>query len=220
MMRKMKRISAVLVITMLLCGLFAPSAFAYNKQATANYAINWFQSYNSMYNRYEGEGGDCTNFASQALYAGGIPMNTPSVIPQGVSGTSSYWYSKKYIQNVYLFGVLISSTPVWRESSSWIRAAGGTGGGFYEYWSNRYQVVTTTDKNYIRSNSQVGNVIQVQASNRTVRHHSVIVGQKSAVNELFLYYHSPNNARQLDNFDANFGQGKGTNKYTVYRNWN
>ncbi|MFJ2316962.1 amidase domain-containing protein [Glutamicibacter sp. NPDC087661] len=39
-----------------------------NKTKVANYAIKWAKSYNPAYKRH---GYDCTNFASQALYAGG-----------------------------------------------------------------------------------------------------------------------------------------------------
>jgi hypothetical protein len=35
------------------------------------YAIRWAGDYNSIYHRY---GNDCTNFVSQALYAGGWPL--------------------------------------------------------------------------------------------------------------------------------------------------
>lgn len=44
---------------------------AYNYQAMANYALKHVFSYNTAYRRYSDVGGDCTNFISQALRAGG-----------------------------------------------------------------------------------------------------------------------------------------------------
>lgn len=44
---------------------------AYNYQAMADYAIRYALSYNPSYRRFSDVGGDCTNFISQALRAGG-----------------------------------------------------------------------------------------------------------------------------------------------------
>lgn len=58
---------------------------SYSNQSAANYAINWWNSRNPSYRSFEA---DCTNFISQALYAGGWRY---------VSGyylnSSSWWYS-------------------------------------------------------------------------------------------------------------------------------
>ncbi|MEG0309063.1 MAG: amidase domain-containing protein [Clostridium sp.] len=44
----------------------------YNGDAAANYAVQYALSYNSNYTNWTNEGGDCTNFVSQCLLAGGI----------------------------------------------------------------------------------------------------------------------------------------------------
>ena len=44
---------------------------AYNYQAMADYALRHVFNYNPAYRRYNDVGGDCTNFISQALRAGG-----------------------------------------------------------------------------------------------------------------------------------------------------
>lgn len=58
---------------------------SYSNQSAANYAINWWNSRNPAYRSFDA---DCTNFISQALYAGGWTY---------VSGyylnSSSWWYS-------------------------------------------------------------------------------------------------------------------------------
>jgi hypothetical protein len=43
---------------------------AYNRQAAIDYANKWALSRNPRYYDFENIGGDCTNFSSQALFAG------------------------------------------------------------------------------------------------------------------------------------------------------
>ena len=52
---------------------------AYNRSAAVAYAHRWAYGRNPAFYDYENLGGDCTNFASQCLYAGGCRMNfTPT----------------------------------------------------------------------------------------------------------------------------------------------
>lgn len=65
----------------------------YNRVGAVDYALNHIDSYNPNYPIYAGQGGDCTNFVSQALYEGGnasmfIPSPLPAPSPDGQSG----WY--------------------------------------------------------------------------------------------------------------------------------
>lgn len=51
----------------------------YNRRAAVEYAHRWAYGRNPRYYDYEEIGGDCTNFASQCLYAGSKVMNfTPT----------------------------------------------------------------------------------------------------------------------------------------------
>ena len=51
----------------------------YDRRAAVEYAHRWAYGRNPNYYDYEGIGGDCTNFASQCLYAGSGVMNyTPT----------------------------------------------------------------------------------------------------------------------------------------------
>lgn len=50
------------------------SSGGYNGATAAAYANTYWNSYNSAYPSFANAGGDCTNFVSQALYAGGIAM--------------------------------------------------------------------------------------------------------------------------------------------------
>lgn len=49
--------------------------WSYNSTNAVNYALNNYNNYNSSYPNVTALGGDCANFVSQSLYAGGIPMN-------------------------------------------------------------------------------------------------------------------------------------------------
>ncbi|MBR4879641.1 MAG: amidase domain-containing protein, partial [Clostridia bacterium] len=47
----------------------------YNRLAAVRYARKWALSRNPMYYNFDETGGDCTNFASQCIYAGAGVMN-------------------------------------------------------------------------------------------------------------------------------------------------
>lgn len=48
---------------------------SYNRESAVDYAKKWALSRNPQYYNFDGIGGDCTNFASQCLYAGCGVMN-------------------------------------------------------------------------------------------------------------------------------------------------
>lgn len=47
----------------------------YNRKQAVNYAVLWAFTRNPYYYNFDKLGGDCTNFASQVIYAGGGLMN-------------------------------------------------------------------------------------------------------------------------------------------------
>ena len=79
----------------------------YNRRSAANYAIKYAIDPNKKYKYFEfvnGNGGDCTNFVSQCLNAGGASMDNNKIRPWWYqSGKASicwgvahslYWYLK------------------------------------------------------------------------------------------------------------------------------
>lgn len=70
----------------------------YNRQAAIEYGAKYALHYNPAYGSWASAGGDCANFVSQCLYAGGMPMkrsgarqwyyNTPG---QKYTAASSSW---------------------------------------------------------------------------------------------------------------------------------
>jgi hypothetical protein len=71
----------------------------YKYAAMATYAEKHWKYYNSAYRQYGGDGGDCTNFLSQALYAGGWKQVTKSGSEYGT------WYSKASGESLTWIGV-------------------------------------------------------------------------------------------------------------------
>ncbi|MEU7956241.1 amidase domain-containing protein [Micromonospora humida] len=119
--------AAFVVLTIILTFVAAPAERAqaagpFRATLAVNYAKAWYSGYNPNYANYNNKGGDCTNFVSQAWYAGDIGMDTtggdkwyyrtyrsgsswyPAPTPTWirVKDFRSYWYnngsSYKYIQ--------------------------------------------------------------------------------------------------------------------------
>ncbi len=55
-------------------GLPANYTFTYDADAAIAYADKWVFGKNPDYDYFGGQGGDCANFVSQSLYAGGLPL--------------------------------------------------------------------------------------------------------------------------------------------------
>jgi hypothetical protein len=109
--REMVMIRRSLLVVPIVLALFAISspstasaASGYNGAAAAAYADAYWQNYNAAWPSFANSGGDCTNFVSQALYAGGIVMRTsPSY-----SGNAA-WY-------------MLTSKHRWSYALPWVNA--------------------------------------------------------------------------------------------------
>jgi hypothetical protein len=96
-----------LLLVAVMVALFAVSApttgFAasgYNGAAAAAYADTYWNNYNSAWPSFANSGGDCTNFVSQALFAGGITMR----LSPPNSGNAA-WYMVKSKQRHWSYAV-------------------------------------------------------------------------------------------------------------------
>ncbi|MFD9359657.1 amidase domain-containing protein [Streptomyces sp. NPDC060031] len=65
----------------------AKTGGTYDYAAMAKYAEKYWSSYNPAYRKFNGAGGDCTNFISQALKAGGW-----KAVPGSTSDYRNWWY--------------------------------------------------------------------------------------------------------------------------------
>ncbi len=69
----------------------------YNKQKCVEYANKWALSRNPKYYDYEKIGGDCTNFASQCIYAGSGVMNDKSWYYRNANAKSPSWTGVEFL---------------------------------------------------------------------------------------------------------------------------
>ena len=73
---------------------------SYNREAAVSYARKWVYSRNPTYYDFEKIGGDCTNFASQCIYAGSKILNYTPVTGwyyRSVSDRSASWTGVEYL---------------------------------------------------------------------------------------------------------------------------
>jgi len=76
---------------------------AYNRRAAAEYARKWALSRNPAYFNFDeyNLGGDCTNFVSQCLFAGGAPMSLKGGwFYKNLNNRGPAWSG---VENLYLF---------------------------------------------------------------------------------------------------------------------
>lgn len=139
----------------------------YSGTAAAAYAKEYATRTNPNYIRYSN---NCTNFVSQAVYAGGKAEKKPSSIPTGSYETTSYWYQDSY------YACTGSNSCYWRskDSTSYIRVTD-----FYSYWTKQgMSAVTSSSQSTIINNAIVGDVVQFRKSDGRW-FHSVLVNRKA-----------------------------------------
>lgn len=134
----------------------------------SNYARTFGTRPNPAYNNYDGRGGDCTNFASQALRAGGAK--------DGVTGYPGYidWSSKRTSQGL-------------KDSAAWINADA-----FRQYWQVKGRSVRRySNRNDVNKNAQLGDILNY-ANKKTGRSwHNAVVTDKLNGN-IYISQHSTN----------------------------
>lgn len=82
----------------------------YRREAALNYAKQWAMGRNPRYLDFEHLGGDCTNFASQCIYAGSGVMNYTPVTGWYYNNSSSRTPSWTGVQ--YFYNFLIGNQSV------------------------------------------------------------------------------------------------------------
>ena len=72
---------------------------SYDRLSAVNYARKWALKRNPSYTNFDEMGGDCTNFASQVLHAGGCPMNHDKYgwDFHNINNRAPAWTSVKYL---------------------------------------------------------------------------------------------------------------------------
>jgi hypothetical protein len=88
----------------------------YNPQAAVNYADTWWNGRNPNYHDYSSEGGDCANFVSQCLIAGGLDLSVhPGADSWGCipSCTNLHDYLVNYLGATYETRPKSQAEPIW-----------------------------------------------------------------------------------------------------------
>lgn len=128
---------------------------SYNRTNAVNYALKYATSYNSTYSNYTNKGGDCTNFASQVLRAGGAK-----------DGKTSY-------PTNYDWSSVRSNTGL-KNSTAWINADT-----FRLYWQIKAKSVTKyTTRANVSKNAIKGDILNYAVKKTGRSWHNAIVTDK------------------------------------------
>lgn len=103
MIRKLPAL-LILAVLPLVSVAHASASSGYNGAAAAAYADTYWSNYNSAWPDFAHKGGDCTNFVSQALYAGGLAMR-----PSPAYSGDAAWY-------------MLQNHNRWSWSNAWVNA--------------------------------------------------------------------------------------------------
>lgn len=157
--------------------------------AIQTYAQTWAESFNTA---YVTQPSDCTNFASQCLYAGGLDMehnNASDKTANGYVDTTSRWF---YFNN--------SSTKKYSASTSWVRVVD-----LYTYLSPDYAVFETSDGATMSRYLNKGFLLQGKPIVGSYGH-SVIVTKNSSGDLLYCAHSSPRLDEPISTFYDGFSK--------------
>lgn len=169
-------------------GVMPTAVSGYTASDAANYATTYANSNNSTYPYYSA--GDCTNFVSQCLYAGGLNMLGSSATI-GTHETTTSWYC-----------VYIKSTLTVRQyavSTSWVRVTD-----FNTYMNSKVVArKTKTTLSTLISACAVGDVVLLADKTTGTPYHAIIITDKDASTAYFSGHTTArNNADMKDHLDA------------------
>ncbi|MCI6691477.1 MAG: amidase domain-containing protein [Clostridium sp.] len=188
---KNKKIKVLLVILILVVvGIISNNNFTlageknnnYNRELAREYAIKWAISSNKQYYNYINDGGDCTNFVSQVLRAGG--MDFIGSRKNATSIDSWFYYSSE----------LPNRTSTWTSAKAFNLHFGKSGKRVYKY---RQYSIEEALKNWdeIYSSIYIGDIIQYTRPNNIAFHSQAIT---DLLNNKTIYFSQHSNT--IENF--------------------
>lgn len=162
-------------------------ATSYSYSDAVSYANKYYKNYNSNYPDWNSAGGDCANFISQCLYAGGKSMKgTPGT--KEAAENFANWFSKGTSLNVKN----VSST--WRGADA-----------FRNYWQTNatsYKKFTSVDSKSFAYGYK-GDAVSLLNSNGRAYHTMIIVGYSSPDFTLAAHTGSTNSAKLSEKASSN-----------------
>lgn len=151
----------------------------YSPSKAVSYAHRWVNSFSPQYMNFDNNGGDCTNFVSQCLVAGGVRQTKPGSIQQPILQTTHNWFGSKF-----------------SSSTSFIRVAD-----FHAYWSKRVPTANYEGDTTVSRNGNLGDIVQFRRANTGTRWHSMIITKKKN-GVVYLSGHSqPRYDRAISSYD-------------------
>lgn len=143
----------------------AAASASFNRAKAKKYIDNnWNKTSNSRFGYFGGAGGDCTNYVSQVIYAGGKKMNyTGKTGLSQFSSNTKGWYSSLYHSPTGNWSMITYST-------SWVRVVD-----FYAYWSRKSKVYNGLSASQVSKKVSTGDVIQAYNKDNGRWFHTVVV---------------------------------------------
>lgn len=159
----------IMISVLELCLMDLTSSFAlgevknnnYNRKAAREYALKWAEGSNTSYYNYINEGGDCTNFVSQVLRAGGM----------------EFWGSKKSATDIgswfYYSQNIPNRTSTWTGANPFNQHFGKVHKRVYKY--REYTVREAIDNfEEISRSIYEGDIVQYSRTNNIAFHSQAI----------------------------------------------
>lgn len=160
----------------------------YSPSKAVNYAHKWARGFSPDYANFDKKGGDCTNFVSQCLVAGGATQTRAGNVREPILNAPNNWYGGKFS----------NSTPFIRVAS------------FHSYWASRVPDANYESSKTVSKNGNVGDVVQFRRPNTGVRWHTMIITKKQN-GVVYLTGHSqPRYDYSINNYDDK------TNNWTLF----
>ena len=169
--------------------------FKYNRTKAVSYAKKWFNSFNPEYYKYRY---DCTNFVSQCLYAGGIPMSFGSDSYTWHSFRSTKWFFSPlgYISNNARYN--------WDVSAAWRLCAINYSYFKKSVYAKRVFVIKDT-RNSVRASInklKIGDLLYMDDDGDGVPNHAVIISSINRKKKKIYYaaHTNPHKKKDLEEY--------------------
>jgi len=167
----------------------------YDREAAVAYAKRWALGRNPEYKDYENWGGDCTNFISQCIRAGNIPLDHSGNSPIN----KWYWYSDK------------ERTPTWTASEPFYKYITGNN---KEGTENYGIYAVEVDYNQL----EIGDIVQLTYEGRA--YHNMIISEVILEGDYLIDYLVCQHTYDLLNYPLSLKEGdKRYIKILGYYDW-
>lgn len=224
LMKKMTKVIAFLMVCLLGISNANIVNAEYDGEAAAEYAEQYWDSYNSSYPNYIDKERDCTNFASQCVLAGGIkkkslPKSKIKLMDFGSTHSCTDYWSCDYYK-YKIAGITIRKgyipTTTWNlvDNDTSKTLADSIIYGFQDFMKEKMNKTVTTyscnsssEMEELIKDAKVGDIVQIRKKGDTRFSHTYIVGKKKRNSkkkkDIYFYSHTdPRGAKETDSLQT------------------